>query len=400
MTGGCGAVRCLVACSVFLVAPLSTNCSKASSGPGTNSGAAAAQSEPSAAKHGPVVMGERFGARVMSDPQQGGMPVGVVAVPESWNFDAKVVWNYANTSNPLTISSSYVNPANEEAVFGYPTWQFFDLRPGGGLYRSGQNYGGLIYARPQPPVETLAAFVQRARAGAQNLQFAGSKDLPDLPAALKIPPSGNQHGIGMKITYDLNGKPVEEEFYAVHYSIDIPYDGPQGRTWQINWGLIGLHSFRAPAGTLDRRRPVFAAIAKSFRSNPAWDARVKAINAYLVDQFNRQLQAGYDAIAAAGRLSRQISANNDAMIAGIDRQLQVSRASGSSAETRSANDKFDDYIRGVETVDDPYYGTSQHSFNEQFHWTDGYGNYRNTNDASADPNRSEVGNWQLMRPVR
>src|SRR6266851_8490664 len=89
----------------------------------------------------------------------------------------------------------------------------------------------------------------------------------------RSPPSSNQHGIGVKITYDLNGKPVEEEFYAVHYSIDIPYDGPQGRTWQINWGLIGVHSFRAPAGTLDRRRPVFAAIAKSFRPNPTWEAR-------------------------------------------------------------------------------------------------------------------------------
>jgi hypothetical protein len=403
MIGHAGSSRTapsIVAPCLFVAAVLLVSCSAGSSAPAPNKGAAAPQSPAGASKHGPVVMGERFGVRVISDPQQGGMPVGVVSVPEKWNFDAKVVWNYANTSNPVTISSSTVNPANEEAVFGYPAWQFFNLRPVGALYRFGQSYGGLIYQATQPPIETLAAFIQRARAGAPNLQFVGSKDLPDLPAALKIPPSRNQHGIGVKITYELNGKPMEEEFYAVHYSIDIPYDGPQGRTWQINWGLIGLHSFRAPAGTLDRRRPVFATIAKSFRSNPAWDARVKAINAYLADQFNRQLQAGYDAIAAAGRLSRQISANNDAMIAGIDRQLQASRASGSSTETRSASDKFDDYIRGVETVDDPYYGTSQHSFNEQFHWTDGYGNYRNTNDASADPNRSEVGNWQLMRPVR
>jgi hypothetical protein len=146
----------------------------------------------------------------------------------------------------------------------------------------------------------------------------------------------------VKVTYDLNGRPVEEEFYAVYYSVDVPYDGPQGRTWQTNWGLTSLHSFRASAGTLDTRRPIFAAVAKSFRPNPAWMERLTAINAYLQQQFNRQIQAGYDQIAAAAALSRQISANNDAMIAAIDRQLEASRAASASraAEARSANEKF------------------------------------------------------------
>ena len=53
----------------------------------------------------------------------------------------------------------------------------------------------------------------------------------------------------------------------------------------------------------------------------------------------------------------------------------------------------------MDTVDDPYYGTSQQSSNEQYHWTDGYGGYRNTNDATYDPNRTEVGEWQLMKSV-
>lgn len=231
----------------------------------------------------------------------------------------------------------------------------------------------------------------------------GSKILPELPAALKLPPTDNRCGVAVKVTYELNGKPVEEEFYAVSYSGSVPYDGPQGRTWELKWGLGCLHSFRAPADILDRRRAVFAAIAKSFRPNPAWEQRRAAIVAYLAAQFNQQLQAGYDSIAAAGRLSRQISANNDAMIASIDRQLAASRTTsgGSSVPAaRSSNDKYDDYIRGVETTDDPYWGTSQHSSNEQYHWTDGYGSYRNSNDPSYDPNRKGNGNWQLMPAAR
>jgi hypothetical protein len=62
----------------------------------------------------------------------------------------------------------------------------------------------------------------------------------------------------------------------------------------------------------------------------------------------------------------------------IDRQLAASRNSaGNSAGSTSRNsaDNFDDYIRGVDTVNDPYYGTSQHASTEPYHWTDGYGSY-------------------------
>jgi len=128
-------------------------------------------------------------------------------------------------------------------------------------------------------------------------------------------------------------------------------------------------------------------------------ARLAAINKYLADQFNRQLKAGYDQIAAAAALSRQISANNDAMIASIDAQLAASRTRGGGTDT-SGTAKFDDYIRGVTTVDDPYYGTSQHSSDTSFHWTDGYGNYRNSNEATYDPNRTEVGSWVPMKAIR
>src|SRR5687768_13580194 len=75
-----------------------------------------------------------------------------------------------------------------------------------------------------------------------------------------------------------------------------------------------------------------------------WQQRLAAINSYLQEQFNRQLQAGYDQIAAAGALGRQISANNDAMLAAIDSRLQASRASsGGSSSGRSPTDKFSDY---------------------------------------------------------
>lgn len=380
-------------------APAGGASSSASGGAAAPAGSSApAAAGGSAAAAGPNVLGERLTTRVINDPTQK-IPLGVMAVPASWTYDATATWKYIDYTIPVNATFSAKNSANEEAVFGFGNLNYFDLRPAG-YFQRGQDVGGQIYAAPTAPMQALAGFIQQQRGREAGFTFVGSKELPDLPAALKIPAAPGQSGVGIKVTYTLNGKPVEEEFYAVGYQVVVPYDGPQGRTYQTNWGLQSVHSFRAPAGTLDQRRPVFAAIVKSFRVNPAWEARLTAITKYLAAEFNRQLQAGYDRIAAAVALSKQISANNDAMIASIDSQLAASRTSGGSGSDTSGAAKFDDYIRGVTTVDDPYYGTSQHSNDTSFHWTDGYGNYRNSNDATYDPNRTEVGNWTPMRGIR
>jgi len=367
----------------------------------TDSIAKTEPSKPGKGPAGPVIDGERFTTRQVLDPQEGGIPVCVFIAPSTWKDQSQVIWNYAHVSSPVKIAASAENPSSAEAFFAFPAAEFFCLRPDAGYYQPGQNLGGLTYSQqPLPPAQALLEIVRRLRSNVSNLKVIGSKDLPGLADALRLPKSDKQHGVGMKVAYDFNNTPVEEEFYAVHYAIEIPYDGPQGRTWQINWGLNSIHSFRAPKPTLERRRPVFAAIARSFRPNPAWQQRLVAVNAYLQEQFNRQLQAGYDQIAAAAQMSRQISANNDAMLASIDSRLRASSAAGAPSSGRSANDRFSDYIRGVETVDDPYYGTSQHSSTESYHWTDGYGTYRNSSDPSYNPNQSESSGWQLMTPTR
>jgi hypothetical protein len=379
--------------------------SKPSASPATNATATApAKTNATAKVLGPVIDGEQFTVRQIIDRQQGGLTECVFIAPAKWRDQSSVTWNYAHHSNPVTAAASAENPANEEAFFAHPHQLFFGLRPDAGYFRPGQNVGGMIYLRERlDPARAFLPFIQQLRGRQPNFRVVGTKDLPELAAALKATPSTNQRGVGIKVAYELNGKPVEEEFYALSDSVDIPYDGPQGRTWQNNWGLTYIHSFRAPAGTLEKRREVFAAIAKSFRPNPAWMQRRDAVVQFLANQFNQQLQAGYDQIAAAGRLSAQISANNDAMIASIDRQLAAARspsAAASGSGGRSATAKFDDYIRGVDTVDDPYYGTSQHASTERYHWTDGYGSYRHANDPGANPNQTESGNWQLMPATR
>ena len=89
----------------------------------------------------------------------------------------------------------------------------------------------------------------------------------------------------------------------------------------------------------------------------------------LQQQFNQYLKAGYDQIAAAGRLSLQISANNQSF---LDHQAQRREQESQSDQRRrhqspsaggyTTSDAFGDMMMGRETYDDPYwqYG-SQHS---------------------------------------
>jgi len=47
---------------------------------------------------------------------------------------------------------------------------------------------------------------------------------------------------------------------------------------KTNWGFRAPQSFRVPAGTLDKRMPMFCVIAKSPYVNPEWARLTKAIN--------------------------------------------------------------------------------------------------------------------------
>jgi hypothetical protein len=50
---------------------------------------------------------------------------------------------------------------------------------------------------------------------------------------------------------------------------------------------------------------------------------------------------------------------------------------------------------------DPYWGESEQSSQPRYHWTDGAGNYRSSNDSTSNANIGAGGgpNWQRMDPA-
>ena len=95
--------------------------------------------------------------------------------------------------------------------------------------------------------------------------------------------------------------------------------------------------------------------------------------------------------------------------ANFDKQEEAFRNSGGVDDSylrdggaRSAADHWDDLIRGVDTLNDPSTGgTTQLSNLGQYHFTDGFGNYRTTDDPNYTPEKAgEVGSWTQMTPAQ
>ena len=374
-----------------------------------------------------VVGGEHLVQRAVVDTQQGGMTAATVYVPEAWHFESKIEWNYGWVEVPVATSWHAENPANAEAYFQYPLLRMamVDVAPQYRQYVKSPKPGdriftGAISMAPVPPLQAMASFIQKVRPNVTNLKWLGSQDLPGLGKALRLDAGSwsTHRGVAIKIGYDLNGQPVEEAFFGVYYrgtvgsqALQVGHVGMAANQFQqTDWGFDGLQSFRAPAGTLDKRMPIFCLMAKSVQYDAKWIARQKAIDAALVQIFNQKLQQGYDQMRAAQALSDQTMRDQAQFLGSVERQEQAMRSSGGSSGGdgflrdeggRSSSDRVSDLIRGVDTLNDPSTGgTKQLSNLGQYHFTDGFGNYRTSDDPNYTPEQAgEVGSWTPMTAV-
>ena len=375
-----------------------------------------------------TVAGERFVQRAVVDTQQGGMTAVTVHIPESWHFEGKIEWNYAWVEIPVAASWHAENPANAEAYFQYPLLRMsiVDVAPRWRQYvknpKPGKRYPlGPIFMAPVPPMQAMAAFIKKVRPDVTNLKWLGQQDLPGLGRALRLDLAAwpTNHGVAIKIGYDLDGKPVEEAFFGVYYlntkgsqAIQAGHQAIGANEFpQTDWGFDGLQSFRAPAGTLDKRMPIFCLMAKSVQADPKWLARQKAIQATLVQMFNQKLKQGWDDIRAADALTDETMRQQKQFLDNVGRQEKAMFSSGGSVDSflrpdgsgggggRSSSDNVSDLIRNVDTMNDPSTGGTKQVSNlgGYNHFTDGFGNYRTYDNPNATPeNQGENGSWTRM----
>lgn len=369
-----------------------------------------------------TIGGEKFVERVITDKEHQDMRAATIHIPEKWSFDSKIEWHYNWVEYPLSYSAHAENPDNAEAYFQYPmlrlestevAQQYRQYDKSRNLPPGSRLPTGALSSPPMAPVQAMAAFIKKARPNVANLKWIGQQDLPELAKVLKLDPAPGQHGVAIKIGYDLDGKPVEEAFFGVYYISQGANEGVNaGMIKQTNWGFQALQSMRAPAGTLEKRMPMFCVMAKSMYVNPEWARLSKAINEKMLADFNQKLKQGYDQLRAAQAIMEQTMRDQAAFQKNFDKQeaafrndpgvkddfLRTSDGSGGGGGARSASDHWSDLIRGVDTMNDPSTGgTTQLSNSGQYHFTDGFGNYRTSDNPNYTPEQAgEVGSWTMM----
>jgi hypothetical protein len=377
------------------------------------------------------VAGEDFVRRPILDTAHGNATVATLHIPQKWSFDSKVEWHYDWIESPLLVSEHAANPANSEAFYAYPILRFESITVAP-QYRQyvksaptppGQRMTtGAISMPVQPPVPAMTAFIKQARPNV-NIKWVGKQDLPDLAKALNLTPLPGDHGLAIKISYDLDGKPVDEAFFGVYYAssggnaaVSVGQQhGAANAVQQTNWGFRNLMSFRAPAGTLERRMPVFALIAKSLAMNPQWLQLDKSINDKLQASFDQKLKQGYDQIRASQAAMAQMMAQEKAVDASVnsfdanlrkpfdDSWLRTTGGGSSPGGQLSSTDRASNLLRGEDTVADPNSSTgrSQVSNAGDYHYTNGLGDYRTYSDPNMTPEKAgESGSWTPLTTIQ
>ena len=357
-----------------------------------------------AATAGPNI---KFRAYEIRDQQQGGLVVSRIMIPEQWKATSKVVWNYSDVSLPVHAWARAESPDGSAWVEFFPYELFYWLEPVRANTPLGGRSLGMIHVPNVQLPDAMKHFVLGPyRSTMPGFTVVGSRPVNGFAQAFKDV-KDNGPAMATRIRYTMNGKPAEEDVYAMlGQGNRIPYTGPQGTWYESHRPLMLAHAVGATNGQLEAMYPLLSYIATSARADPAWTAHCQKVMAQISAEFNRNIARGYAQIQAAAQLSKTISANNDAMLASMQSQRQAQAQADAQrrapANTSNSRDGFSEYIRGVETMKDPYWGTSQQSYNQKYHWTDGQGNYRSSNDSTFNPNvgAGSGPTWQKMEPAR
>jgi hypothetical protein len=339
------------------------------------------------------------------------MRVATMAIPTGWHGRSQVRWDFTSANYPVRVQARVQSPDGKMWIDLLPIDAVYWMdRTFGQSIAVGQRSFGAVYA-PNATIEQAMQqlVVLPARARMPGFQIIAKRPVD----AARLARSFNKtnwrgEAMAMRVRYTLNGAPAEEEFFTFYTAVHtIPYTGPQGTSHEFHRMLALSHAVGATDGLLPSVYPLLGTVAASIRVDDNYQRHIENVQRHITAQFNAYLQRGYDSIAAAAQLSRTISASNDALLSSMQQQRAAQHRADAARRAAAGggagpNDAFSQYIRGTTRMEDPYWGTSERDSNYRYHWTDGQGNYRASNDASFNPNIGAGGgpNWQRMEPAR
>jgi hypothetical protein len=188
----------------------------------------------------------------------------------------------------------------------------------------------------------------------------------------------------VRIAYTENGRAMEEDFYAI-----VSYTTSPSLPGMTMWQPQILYSFRAPRGQLDKASRVLQTMVSSVRPSLKWYAGYEYV-------FNLWIKGQMQSIAAAGALSKSISAASDS----ISRSTSEAWKSQQDSYDR-VYDELSNQIRGVESYENPFEGRTVELPNDyRYAWVSSSGEYALSDSAGFNPNVGSTVEWRQLRAAR
>jgi hypothetical protein len=347
-----------------------------------------------AANNAPLIKGMRYTPQSIMDTEGTGMEACRLLIPSGWQLRGGVLWLPDTPGMPATLNFEVFNPSGLEAFSGLPALPFYWTNnpltlmtmPPGTRY-----YGHEV----RQPVEVLQALQQYTLPRFRNvpgLQVVHQELMPDLPqlmlsltppTAQSASPQPNLQGGRIRVTYPLNGQPVEEDIYAVLMVISVNMPGSIFSPNQMIFWYLNFHfAYRAPLGKLDALADLFKATLTSVRINPAWMATVNQISQYMMQNQIQQIHN-------IGQMSRQFSQNANQI---SDMNMQSWYNQQASQDRISEN--FSQNMRGVDAYYDPNRGGNVELPSGYTNaWANPLGEYIVSDDPNFNPNQETNQNW-------
>ena len=313
-------------------------------------------------------------------------------LPKGWQAKGAITWA-ANPALPAQSQFRFYNPEGTEELDFFPTQSYFWTNNQMFLYTNppgSLRFGTLV----ADPIDLRAAFstiiIPNFRANVSNLKIIEMKDVPELAKLAKGEPTPGVNALAkggkIRIEYQENGKPMEEEIYAAVSQFITSLPGSTGNYFINYWYIDFIFSFKAGKGKLDAQSKTFQTMIYSLKVNPQWFAKVTNVKEIMIQMIMEGIQA-------IGRIGNIIAKAGSEMRADQQRAWEQRQ----QAQDRIAQN-FSDYMRGVERYQDPFSGKQIELPNDYgYAWANNLGEYIVTDSPGYNPNLGSNLHWEPLQ---
>lgn len=315
-------------------------------------------------------------------------------LPQGWQQKSQLDWDVQNTQFPASGELHVNNPDNSAQLHIYKT-SFYTLSnqamQNAGIGLGSKYMGGTVVA--SMPANTIQATMQTLN------------EMNVLPSDLKI--------LETKVIKIESTNPIDIQAQKQNPQVQFISDNviskgifsKDGENYTVlinayvngtinnslnfsNWQVLPIIFIVKQDDAEKANTELCQAILKSIRYTPAFLTAQTQVIKYLTDQY-------YQGLRNIAAISQQISRNNDAMIASIDKSYEKANST-----YKPTNDGFSQYIKGVENYADESGGTYELPSTYNTAWKNGNGEIILSNESGYNPNADAstgTQNWEELK---